>query len=452
MQRFVNYCLCLLFLTSCAISSHDSDETVDSLYYQGRQFLQIHYYDSALTCFSKAEENFTECTSMRRKGQIYANLASLYKDASIYVEAMDYAEQSLEAYLSLHDTACILLSWMDIADIYTHMDVEDKYELAQQCYDKALTYFEYYVNDSIKGRVYQEKGMKFVLSEQLDSAIYYLFKSMQLPAQGNAMSIRSLYMGLAYQKQNTLDSAKYYTHKALSLPNALRQRSGCYNVLLRIARAEDDTMAINHYSNILVNYKDSILHLENQTAKRIVSLNNASQHTIRQHYKCRIVWWTIAGVCLLVGVALLGHLFRRKVQQQKDQKLNQMLTALQEKLEEEENRKAMDRTAVEMQLNSLKKSVEVLGIKSFDHWKERKEEASQRYFYSIMDRLYVSFPFLSERELHLCLLVLIKMSNEEMANVLCLSPKSMSKTKKRVAERLGTPVSQLREYLLQCAF
>lgn len=451
MNRLLLYCVGLvMLLVGCGKHTPDNSVMlVDSLYKQGRYFLAVHCYDSALNCFAQAEESFDVNTPMRYKGKIYANLASLHKDAAVYDVAMDYAKQALRTYELIGDTACVMLSWVDIADIYIKMGAEDRFQYAQMCYDKSLSYFDTYHNDTIKGRIYQEKGIKYVVANNLDSGLYCLYQSLSLPAQGNAFSIRNLYMAVAYQKMGKLDSAKHYVDVVLQSPNGIRQRSGCYNVLLNVARAEKDTLAMSHYANILVTYKDSILHLENQTAREVVKLNNSSHESIIKKQVRVYVWWGVACVCLLIIVFLVVFLIHRKRTGSIDAYLTRTVEALQLKLAEEENRKEQERKAMEGQLVTLKQSVDEYGMKPFEQWKGLKQDATYRYFYVLMDKLYLSFPFLTERELQICLLVLMRLSNEEMSKILFLSPNSIGKTKQRVAQRLGTSTAHLREFLLQ---
>lgn len=327
------FCICLL--VGCGKSSHDNDALIDSLYHQGRHFVYLHQYDSALTYFTNAENLITSNTPLRIQGKIYANLASLYKDAGVYEQAMDYAQQSLRVYENVADTACILLSWMDMADIYTRMDVEDKYQRVQNCYDMALVYFNTYSNDTIKGRIYQEKGTKYVQQNLLDSGLHCLYQSLLMPAQGNAASIRMLYIGLAHQKKTQYDSAKIYIYRALHMPNGIRQRSGCYNLLLDIAKAENDTASINRYATIVVAYKDSILHIENQAARQVVSLNNTSHEMMIKKHLHTYGLCGIGFLCIVIGFFFLVELIRRKRMRVEESELNQTMESLQEQLAEE---------------------------------------------------------------------------------------------------------------------
>ena len=440
----------LMLLVGCGKSSNTNGALlVDSLYRQGRYFLDVHCYDSALVCFAKAEEAFDEHTSVRYKGKIYANLASLHKDAGVFDVALDYAKKSLHAYESLSDTACVLLSWMDIADVYVKMGGEDMYRYAQKCYDNALSYFGGYCNDSIKGRIYQEKGVKYVYDNKLDSGLYYLYKSLTYPAQGNGYSIRNLYVAVAYQKKGELDSAKHYVDETLRCPNGIRQRSGCYNLLWSIAREEKDTLAMSRYSSKLVAYKDSILRLENQAAREVVKLNNSSHETMKRMYLRSYFLWGAIFVGVLLCVFVLLDYERRRQSQRAEERLTQTVDSLQAKLDEEQNRKSYDRKAIEEQLLSLKHSVVESGIMQSIHLRSVNQESSHRYFYALMDKMCLSFPVLTERELQICMLVLMQMNNEEMSKILFLSPNSIGKTKQRVAQRLGTSAGQLREFLLQ---
>lgn len=440
----------LMLLVGCGKSSNTNGALlVDSLYRQGRYFLDVHCYDSALVCFAKAEEAFDEHTSVRYKGKIYANLASLHKDAGVFDVSLDYAKKSLHAYESLSDTACVLLSWMDIADVYVKMGGEDMYRYAQKCYDNALSYFGGYCNDSIKGRIYQEKGVKYVHDNKLDSGLYYLKKSLTYPAQGNGYSIRNLYVAVAYQKKGDLDSAKHYVDETLRCPNGIRQRSGCYNLLWSIAREEKDTLAMSRYSSKLVAYKDSILRLENQAAREVVKLNNSSHETMKRMYlRSYFLWGAIFVGVLLCAFVLLDY-ERRRQSQRAEERLTQTVDSLQAKLDEDQNRKSYDRKAIEEHLLSLKHSVVESGIMQSIHLRSVNRESSHRYFYALMDKMCLSFPVLTERELQICMLVLMQMNNEEMSKILFLSPNSIGKTKQRVAQRLGTSAGQLREFLLQ---
>ncbi|MBO5960943.1 MAG: hypothetical protein J6P99_03820 [Paludibacteraceae bacterium] len=452
MRRLLLYGLVLpvMLLVGCGRASHTSGALlVDSLYRQGRYFLDVHCYDSALVCFAKAEEAFDEHTSVRYKGKIYANLASLHKDAGVFDVALDYSKKSLHAYELISDTACVLLSWLDIADVYVKMGGEDRYQYAQKCYDKALSYFGGYCNDSIKGRIYQEKGIKYVHDNKLDSGLYYLYKSLTYPAQGNGSSIRNLYVAVAYQKKGEVDSAKHYVDETLKCPNGIRQRSGCYNILWSIACDEKDTLAMSRYSSILVAYKDSILRLENQAAREVVKLNNSSHETMKSVYLRSYVLWGSLLVGVLLCVFVLLDYERRRRTQLSEARLTLTVDSLQAKLDEEQNKKIYDRKTIEEQLVSLKHSVVESGIMQSNHWRGVNQESSHRYFYALMDKMCLSFPFLTERELQICMLVLMHMNNDEMSKILFLSPNSIGKTKQRVAQRLGTSAGQLREFLLQ---
>ena len=294
-----------------------------------------------------------------------------------------------------------------------------------------------------------EKGVKYVHDNKLDSGLYYLYKSLTYPAQGNGYSIRNLYIAVAYQKKGELDSAKHYVDETLRCPNGIRQRSGCYNLLWSIAREEKDTLAMSRYSSKLVAYKDSILRLENQAAREVVKLNNSSHETMKRMYLRSYFLWGAIFVGVLLCVFVLLDYERRRQSQRAEERLTQTVDSLQAKLDEDQNRKSYDRKAIEEQLLSLKHSVVESGIMQSIHLRSVNQESSHRYFYALMDKMCLSFPVLTERELQICMLVLMQMNNEEMSKILFLSPNSIGKTKQRVAQRLGTSAGQLREFLLQ---
>ena len=91
-------------------------------------------------------------------------------------------------------------------------------------------------------------------------------------------------------------------------------------------------------------------------------------------------------------------------------------------------------------------SVYFASNKIWQDYKKLRELANSHFdnmFYRLEDMCD-----LSEREIKICLMVLLDFSREQMANYLYVQPNTISKAKNKIAKQLGTSSAQLREFLI----
>ena len=73
------------------------------------------------------------------------------------------------------------------------------------------------------------------------------------------------------------------------------------------------------------------------------------------------------------------------------------------------------------------------------------------HFNLFVDKLKVRYPSLKEREIRLCILTLINISNTDMADILNYSANGIGKFKYLVSRKLNTTSKNLAETLLKIA-
>ena len=70
------------------------------------------------------------------------------------------------------------------------------------------------------------------------------------------------------------------------------------------------------------------------------------------------------------------------------------------------------------------------------------------YLYSVVDKLQAKEAQLSEQDIRFCVLVLLDLPAKEIADIMRLSPNSISNKKTRTAQKLGTTAASLQETLI----
>jgi DNA-binding CsgD family transcriptional regulator len=82
-------------------------------------------------------------------------------------------------------------------------------------------------------------------------------------------------------------------------------------------------------------------------------------------------------------------------------------------------------------------------------WKDDKtvRNLANLHFSDMFNRLEDTY-HLSEREMQICLMILLEYSREQMADILHLQPNTISKAKLKIAKELKTNSATLRDYLI----
>lgn len=109
-------------------------------------------------------------------------------------------------------------------------------------------------NDSIlQGVALQETGIYFYWTNQLDSAQYYLRKSLKYPFRNNNYAIRCFILSDLFFDLEQFDSSFIYATKALRYPaNSFTNRE-CYRILTNIAYTRKDLKQMGNY---MIHYQD----------------------------------------------------------------------------------------------------------------------------------------------------------------------------------------------------
>ena len=435
------YTLIIIILTTllAGCGYRQANERIDSLYVQGKQYTGNDQWDSAMIVFSEAERLLNPQTDLVMRGRVYAALGYLWKLNSNIPKAIEYQEKAWQAYDKAGNEDLSVLTLLKISDYHSNYKTPEGHRKALEYIELANGYNN--INDTTRGNILQNKAFVYFFANQWDSAIVCFHKAQAYPMRSSNTCINRLYLGISYLNLNQLDSAKCCVTEALTYPAKLQQRSGCYNILHRIANAEGDSAAINHYAAILITYKDSMMRKENTLSYQATVMDDKADALQDKKHRRQMTFIAIA-LALVVIVALAVYCLRTKYHQRQKEEWQNAMQEAQQEYENSRNERVEQHIARLQQLYS-----------PTSNWQEKQWKQIFRDIQlqndSFFSNLQKKHPTLTQEDIRLCVLIILDFTYSEIAICMNLAVSTIGKAKQRLAKKMQLSVANLRDYLLQ---
>ena len=435
------YTLIIIILTTllAGCGYQQANERIDSLYVQGDRYLNNDQWDSAMIVFSEAERLLNPQTDLVMRGRVYAILGYLWKINSNIPKAIEYQEKAWQAYDKAGNEDLSVLTLLNLADYYIKTKSPDRKE-------KSLEYIERTkacknLNDTIRGAILQQKALCYHFAHQNDSAIFYFHLAFSYPDETQYKCINRLYLGISHYKLEQLDSAKLYVTEALTYPAGFRQRSGCHNMLRKIAEAQGDSAAYNYYATMSIAYKDSTMRKENSLSYETTAMDDKVDALQDKKHRRQMTFIAIA-LALVVIVALMVYILRTKYHQKQ---IEEWQNAMQEAQQVHENSR---NERVEQHIARLQQLYSPTSNWQEKQWKQifRDIQLQNDSFFSNLQKKH---PTLTQEDIRLCVLIILDFTYSEIAICMNLAVSTIGKAKQRLAKKMQLSVANLRDYLLQ---
>ena len=435
------YTLIIIILTTllAGCGYQQANERIDSLYVQGKQYTGNDQWDSAMIVFSEAERLLNPQTDLVMRGRVYAALGYLWKLNSNIPKAIEYKEKAWQAYDKAGDEDLSALTLLKIGDYHLDFKTPEGYQQAFQYIELANGYNN--INDTTRGNILQNKAFVYFFANQWDSAIVCFHKAQAYPMRSSTHCINRLYLGISHFNLNQLDSAKLYVTEALTYPAGFRQRSGCHNMLRKIAEAQGDSAAYHYYATMSIAYKDSTLRKENSLSRQATAMDDKVDALQDKQHSRQMTTIAIA-LALVVIVALMVYILRtRHHQRQKEEWQN----AMQEAQQVHENSR---NERVEQHIARLQQLYSPTSNWQEKQWKQifRDIQLQNDSFFSNLQKKH---PTLTQEDIRLCILIILDFTYSEIAICMNLAVSTIGKAKQRLAKKMQLSVANLRNYLLQ---
>ena len=438
----------------------------EACYHYGRQLRMAHNEEEAMQWFIRGSH--TKSRNYSTKARIMSNMGSMAHLAGEFDLSYDMFEHSAAYFLRAGDSLMYYYALCSMA-----------FELAEQALTApTLTLLSDIeranAGNDIQATVYATKAALYTRLCQYDSVVYYTGRQEQsggLNATGLVLRARSLWHLGQY------DSAHFYATQLMQRPDASPQDK--YNMLYILANSTDSCSpqeAAALSTQRLVLDKDVI---DPEKIRLTAAVNLLRQDLNLQKRRTR---YLVAGIAAFIGIFLLSVIYLRLVSHNQrliKKRLLRKSKLIAQQLAEQKDRQQellRQQEALLRQNSTLRQSKQMLQndyasyrqqivddientcsiIRDTKEWKdtigwknyESLCDFANRHFYLLADKLRILYN-LSEREVRLCMLVLIhKSSNTDIADLLYYSKSGIRNFKHRIAHKLGCSSSELRPAII----
>ncbi len=366
-------------------------------------------------------------------GRVYSNMGDLCHLANEYALSYDMYERSGQMYLLNGDS---LLYFYDLNNM--------AYELAEQGQKDEVSLILNIISANIKDadidiKIWETKAILYREVCQYDSTIFYAKKVLDRYYSYAPMLLAT---AQAYYFLAQYDSALVYANKVLATSDFY---GDLYNALYIISH-EDSTLTKAEILQ-LTSQREDIRFEEYEPVKeqlsRAVRLLEAD---LERKPDLRWIYTLIALILFICSSFVLVRVWRKrklhqKISEEIEIKQNQIDT-LSQRQEEHHLQLLEEIEAVCAQLNESENWKKEL---RWNNYSEMCEVVNLRLFGFVS---HLSSFCLSEKEVRLCILILLKAGTEQMVDSIPYAKSGLGKFKLTTARKLGTTTREMRAFLL----
>ena len=400
-------------------------------YHYGRMLRAKDNHLEAMKVFIAATHSRTR--DYRILGRIYNNMGDMAHLAGDYALSYDMFAISADYFLQNGDTINYYYGLNDMAFRLAEQGKKEETlalldSICMNCLDK-----------NVHIKTIETKAEMYLNSCQYDSAIV-IVDSMLRSGYNNPTGL--LIKAQAFSYLGTKDSAVYYAEKVLETTKSLFDTNNALYILTHDDKSKDK----KEIRQTSANRSDVQKLIEIRHGKITTAVQLLEQDIeYRSKYAERVMYVLLISTITLIVIILIAYKAYRKHKrfiQEKNASLYQLeqkntlhLTRIQTMYAEIENR-----CNILVQSPNLKQEL---------CWKEYGQmcRIADQQFYLFASKLQKEG--LKEREIRLCLLVLLNLSHARIADMMFVEENSVGKLKERTAKRLSTSRKNMREKLLK---
>lgn len=476
----------------------DKTHLPEALYYAGRTYSDLKDAPRALEYYQRAIDvmEHEELTDYNLLSRIYSQMGTLFFYQELYDELPGVLRKAYQCDLILKDSANLVFDLRDIGRSFAAVERQDS---AIWYYNRAGEMAQYMQDSILLSMVYGELAGFYVnwgnypaAREKLQIA-WQTVDTLSMPMYYNNTA-------RYYYGTDQLDSAVYYYRQNLSLDSYLH-RADAYKGLAKITRRRGNFFEALRYYELYMLYDDSLRQItRTETVNKIDALYNyhkferENKKLKREDFKHRsmISFLVILVLFSLLLFAVFWQKYKRKEQamllQQEKLKFQQeklkrysmeqieenkkRIEALSKQLDNAKNEKdngllhwnlllaqkeqvekdnqqieavqAIQRKAEESlyaaniynKFRAVADSREKFQSLQAEDWQELQLRVDETYD-GFTTRLKNLYPQISEKELHICLLIKIGATPTQMATIMISSKQDISSVRSRLYTKLS---------------
>ena len=435
----------------------DHDRLAVCYLYKGRTYKYYFQYEKAMNCYLKALDEAANSKDNLLLGRINMDLGDIYNIQGDYPQARGKYHTANNSFDNANNHQLAFYALINIGRTY---HAAKDYRTAKHYFQKISTL----AKDSLElGDLFQEMGLNFYDSTNIDSALYYLNKSIRYPYLGTNRSIRYSYMAELYFNIKQYDSALIYSKNAFNYEIDFRTQRDCYRILTNYEYLRGNMTEMSLYMNKYVALGDSLRKVEAQAKGSYMETTHVAR---KEAAKNKYIAWYLGASALLILVTAY-FLYRFITRRSREEKQQLQLTHKGEKVNIHKKVIGDKRASLQQQIEDRKKQMltefknsgsEVREKQLRKIYKELLHYDEPELFYNEMDKLLNGlitklksrYSTLNENELKLCCYILLHIPTYDMLLLFGYkSDESLKTIKKRLSKKLNLQnATVLEDFLL----
>ena len=392
----------------------------------------------------EAMQAFINATHSRTRdyhilGRVYSNIGTICHMAEEYSHSYDMYELSAGMFLKNGDTTAYYYALNDMAfELVMLADTPSVFSLLAKISDGCA-------DNAVLTKTLETKAELYLRIQQYDSALLY---TSRLCAQSEYFPIADLIRAQIYSYQGMKDSAVYYAEQVIRYSSDMVDIHNALYILTN----DDERKDKEAIRATAADRSDLQKILRVRQGKLSQAVQLLEEDINRKPDRRWILTLVAVLLFVLIAFAFVYLLKKRKEHSRLIQDIHaqkQIHTQLSKTIDTLSNLQEAHSNEI---MADIDKSCQILrnnqDIHNHLHWNNYNEmcEYANRYLYNIIIQLQ---PFnLSEKEIRLCVLVLIKASTEQMVELIPYAHSGLGKFKYTTARKLGTTTSKMREFML----
>ena len=414
-------------------------EKAKALYYLGRNYSLIGEDATAVDYYIEAER--LEPNNQQLRGLLYSNMGYICAQQQEDSLAVIFFDKSARFYHECRDS--IRYAYVLLQESYSYV-MMGCFSTADSLWKESALITS---NDDIfLSQLWVYRAYYYNRLGEYNQALEYVTKSDKSPDK----SYLYWQYALTYYNLCNLDSCAYYAERILSICSNAAHVMDAYFFLGQKAEKDNDIKKIAYYADKRNDWEYIARRNNNQRVLAISKIEEYLLHpdtSITLVEKVLISLSVILLLCLCIVVYFVKKESSRTIIQQ-EQSLREKDNIIAQQNQYETERIVEKKKVVENNIILLRES---LSASSFSQKNEQElfKEINAKFF-QLTDKLK-SKQFLSQVEIKFCIAVLLYSDYSVISDYMNCSRNGISKTKKRIAEKLGTTGAQLHNKLIDIA-
>lgn len=448
------------------VKKSDMKNAALSSFYCGRVLQEKNKNEQAIDEYQTAERYAKDTKNNTLKGLIESSIGSIFLKEFMETEAIEHFAKSAWYFNIANNTRNEIITYNQMGNAYLMKSINDS---AFYYYKKGLKLAEISQDSLQMANITQCIGIAYRQTGYVNLAIKYFRDATKYTTNDDYRSKLYLNISKTFYERGTLDSARFYVNKSLSIAQSedINLLANIYKTLSLIAEKQSNLdMSLSYYKKHtgyleqIVDENKNVEILELQKKYKYELLQNENNRLKIKEQKTFLVF-----ILIVASIGIITVFFYKRYVDNKRNVLerdNKILAAEKKiyQLIEMSNtcneREASIKSVLLHHFNILKKAALLKSLKNLDEQNSRlikkvneivygQESLNWGTLYQHMNKIYgglferlkIKYPQLDETQFRVCFLTYAGFTCSEIGVILDLSPNTVQMKRSSIRKKMG---------------